>query len=609
MKRNFSHFLLLWILFFSFPGCRQKSAFIPGNTTGEKRQPTETVLTAGNIINVGIVRWHTDEARYRQALSLNKKGLDVYKKGRITAAADLFRDAILADSTYMYSHYNLACMLSLLKGQGKKVDDDELYDELDIALGMDSVSPETEKNWVVSRLQTDTDLDPVRNETRFRALPGIELPAKISTRDLIQGVWIDNNNQYTLEFREDGSFFYRCKSVSDSAREGSWNLNKGTGLFTLDCSELIYTFYNAKKNETITNKTNTLEFDPFQLVIKLIDTAGNERETAVILHRKTAPLQRALQKMDIKQLAGLFSQNIIPAYEESPPPGQKYLLEEVLDSRRMALIRLFIGKQGVWPYPCLYIPNDHPAYTLAEEFRERSSRALLQEAARQAEFSENWYRELLAHPLSAVFPSYTDTSAMGGGSSNQFYPLGYNNWHLAFLGSDYVSAAPLTAYSVFIFDVAGNNMSQVSDIGDITPCMEKFPESAMDENDAGIRMIMNREKNWVPVLREYGITIKKEALPLSSFPFRLRGEKIDCIIEKQDDVPEGTAFMGSNFSIKINASEIASFIALDCKVPGYMLLGESGAEYLVVFILTVEWGFEGEHDTYIHLISEPLGAR
>jgi hypothetical protein len=40
---------------------------------------------------------------------------------------------------------------------------------------------------------------------------------------------------------------------------------------------------------------------------------------------------------------------------------------------------------------------------------------------------------------------------------------------------------------------------------------------------------------------------------------------------------------------------------------GYKLMGQKGSEYLAAFISTAEWGFEGEHDVYMHIISEFVG--
>jgi hypothetical protein len=78
-------------------------------------------------------------------------------------------------------------------------------------------------------------------------------------------------------------------------------------------------------------------------------------------------------------------------------------------------------------------------------------------------------------------------------------------------------------------------------------------------------------------------------------------------VEEGEPVSEEMAHMGNGYSIMMDDREIGAFTALDCQVMGYKLMGQKGSEYLAAFISTAEWGFEGEHDVYMHIISEFVG--
>jgi tetratricopeptide (TPR) repeat protein len=94
------------------------------------------------------------------AVSLNTFGYHLYERKAYADAATAFRRAIQLDPAYAYPHYNLACMLSLLAGQGEEIDPGELIYHLQCAALLNPryrVKP-----------KTDTDLDPVRNQAYFR---------------------------------------------------------------------------------------------------------------------------------------------------------------------------------------------------------------------------------------------------------------------------------------------------------------------------------------------------------------------------------------------------------------------------------------------------------
>ena len=95
------------------------------------------------------------------AQRLNTAGYRLYARKSFAAAADLFRLAVRADASYYFPHWNLACVLALLAGQGRTVDPQEIVYHIQYAFLLD---PATARR----KLAADTDLDPVRSTAWFK---------------------------------------------------------------------------------------------------------------------------------------------------------------------------------------------------------------------------------------------------------------------------------------------------------------------------------------------------------------------------------------------------------------------------------------------------------
>ncbi|MBN1501838.1 MAG: hypothetical protein JW982_16895 [Spirochaetes bacterium] len=90
---------------------------------------------------------------------VNAFGYRLYKLGKYSDAADVFRRAVQLDESYKFAHYNLACMLSLAKGEGVKINPRELIYHLQYAAFLDGK--------YLNKFTTDADLDSIRNDDYF----------------------------------------------------------------------------------------------------------------------------------------------------------------------------------------------------------------------------------------------------------------------------------------------------------------------------------------------------------------------------------------------------------------------------------------------------------
>lgn len=103
-----------------------------------------------------------DQARMQEARLLNSTAGEYYAAGDYETAAKIYIEAIKTESSFIYPHYNLACVLSLQYAQGLDVNLEEIRDELLICLGLDATREGLSKNWLHLMLDLDSDFDSVR---------------------------------------------------------------------------------------------------------------------------------------------------------------------------------------------------------------------------------------------------------------------------------------------------------------------------------------------------------------------------------------------------------------------------------------------------------------
>jgi hypothetical protein len=521
-----------------------------------------TEKKAGVIeIPLTVVKSKENPSRRQLSQSLNNQGLDAYKNGRIEEAAELFRQSILADSTHLYCHYNLACMLSLLLSQGAQVDEDELYDELAIALGIDSVRPGTEKDWVVKRMGADADLDHVRSSERFIKLLESPKPVEMGNPDLLTGRWTDDN-YHTLELNGDKTFSFTNTAVESPAAEvkGTWK-QAGEGRYVLSGELLPYSI--TDRGITKSGRSGKLEFDPSRLIVRLQDEdySTSDYVSVVTLHKATSPMDEPLADMDLVGIAGLMAQDVVPSYVKVESTFSIYPLLIAIELERTSLIRLLRGK---------------------------------------AQFSGKWYENLGENPF--VFPA--DVSD----HRNTLYPLGYNTLYAAFIEGTYIPAIPGVSYSLVVFSLAENMVISRHGLA----LMEPMTSHENTKED----IFAASEGQWASIVEGFGIPITGKFPAVRSFPLKRYGSTLTCVLEKTESSEESSD-MGTGYAVFIDGSKSGRYEIGNIQATDYMVLGYAGMEdpntpdlplFLLVFISTSHRGFEAELDKLVQYFSvAPFG--
>jgi len=122
------------------------------------------------------------------ALQLNNAGYVLYGQKNYEEALVFFRAALKLKPDFEYANYNLACSLSLMHGQGKKVDIGEIMARLSRSLDLDPKKLQHMKN--------DPDLGPMTEFKEFRDFIGMEsIPSKIWIRK-----YIDKTINYSTRY-------------------------------------------------------------------------------------------------------------------------------------------------------------------------------------------------------------------------------------------------------------------------------------------------------------------------------------------------------------------------------------------------------------------------
>jgi len=118
------------------------------------------------------------------ALQLNNAGYALYTQKNYEEAIVFFRAALKLKPDYEFANYNLACSLSLMRGQGKEVDIEEIMWRLSRSLDLDPKKLQHMKN--------DTDLAPMMELKQFRDF--------ISMDSVPSNIWIKKYIGKTIHY-------------------------------------------------------------------------------------------------------------------------------------------------------------------------------------------------------------------------------------------------------------------------------------------------------------------------------------------------------------------------------------------------------------------------
>jgi len=234
------------------------------------------------------------------------------KSKRYPEAASLFRRAIFEGSMYPAPHYGLARSLASLRASGKlKGGDAELFDELAIYLGLKALDPEEGKQ-AVDRLGKERDFEGLRKLTPYKDLLAAAPFARPFWESLVEGDW--SNARDILGLKPDGVLSLGGLAPGSQVT-GTWRVDQGG---RLEVSGLGQGYRSDGRVVSI----DWVSLDPSHFSILL----GTEAQGGPLtLFRKVS----------------------------SP-------LHEAIETDKVALVRLFLGKPGISPptrLPSLPLPG------------------------------------------------------------------------------------------------------------------------------------------------------------------------------------------------------------------------------------------------------------
>lgn len=547
--------------------------------------------------------------RFHAASFHNDEGLKLYGRKQYAQAAEEFRLAIVEDSVYLYPHYNLACTLSLLYGQGDESVKQELFDELWICLGLDPARIKQPEEWFLRQLETDADFDPLRETPEFGKLVVAagdhKRTGSVPGPEWWLGEWTHRSSGSLLLLAEDGTLTLTEKvggGDTTKTTTGRWQwMDKSGRLRLMPGSPLTYS----------SDKVALIEQDLSAGEIHFY-TAGSQRYPVASFTKGSSPLARAMnlagREGNLADAVALLAAGVL--YSPADPEKGTFF-RRALASGRPALIRLFLGRRGILPdYESWHIllKEDSPLYA---GYRDRLAGELFEEAAANSRFTADRYRKVLASDITPVFAKEGD-APMGWGGSNRYICLGTGGTKAAFLIGDYVSAMPGSVYRIRIFDAETNTFTAEVSLGTDEPYEENL-WLYLDPSDALIVRLMETEGEWVPLLEEQGIKPADRGVALKPFPVRVSGAPLTVSItrgEPAPDMPEMGNFY--TWEIQWNGEPLAASkpedpafaLPLFSLEPTGVLVLEGAVPAVIVFLSGTAWGFEGETDR----ILVPAGA-
>ncbi|MEJ7603048.1 MAG: hypothetical protein WKG01_34495 [Kofleriaceae bacterium] len=170
------------------------------------------------------------EADAKQALKLNTQGMQKYAKKKYSDAADLFKQAIAADATLAYAHYNLASMASLTEDFPLVITELEWCKK--------SADPVAAK--LMAKAKADKDLERALMHPRVRELVGLPALDTMSLDAVLlerTGIWGDGPDacgpdNITVTFKKGGKFsvvgFWACNDGNSKKFDaGTWLVKDG----------------------------------------------------------------------------------------------------------------------------------------------------------------------------------------------------------------------------------------------------------------------------------------------------------------------------------------------------------------------------------------------
>ncbi len=213
---------------------------------------------------------------FSQAIEANNKGFEFYERQDYKQAETYFRLSILFDASYILPHYNLACVLNLLRNQGEDITIAEIIAELVITLNLDPSKAQRNNNWLPSRLREDSDLFSLHEEEAYQYLFQYEMPTGWENPEtwFSGSTWIHkygSNAQIYHAFGHGHEYFERY-GHGDYFISGNWT-------YPQDNRSFLIAIRLENLNDTRSGKVEhlppmTLFFYPYEMKISMPSRLG-----------------------------------------------------------------------------------------------------------------------------------------------------------------------------------------------------------------------------------------------------------------------------------------------------------------------------------------------
>lgn len=171
-----------------------------------------------------------------KAIEYNNKGFEAYEQQDYKLAEECFRLSILFDSTYILPHYNLACVLNILRDNGEDIDIDVIISELIVALNLDPSAAQRTKDWLYSRLRDDPDLYSLHEENVYKSLFYYKVPVGLDNIEewILDSTWKKETSIVGYYFHDNYEYSEGVSQEGGYSLTGNWKYNKDQSVILLE---------------------------------------------------------------------------------------------------------------------------------------------------------------------------------------------------------------------------------------------------------------------------------------------------------------------------------------------------------------------------------------
>lgn len=519
----------------------------------------------------------------------NNKGMEYYNNSNYIMAMNLFRNAIVEDSSYILSHYNLACVLSILYGQNKLDDSGikEMYEELEICFGLDATLVGRDSDWFYKRLREDSDLDHIRETEAYKKLLDKKIIKEVPEIYYWTGEWISDDNYKLVIDKE----FKIVLTDEDINFEGVINLDS-----------LTEQIHNQDKSITISDIKQSINRDYIDLFI-IADLKVDGIEKNLKFKRVNPPSSQSLNNIAMMTKL-LQSSELEVTGKHWTETYYNDFMENIIEEKSIAKYRLLIGSPYLNSIHAPYINQDNPLYSLVSFYYSQKQEKEYSRLLNESKLGLEWYKELLN--VKKVENQYVCETY----GQEQYTMIGRKSKYCAFLRINYVNAMPGVEFSIIIFDLSKNdfieesiNIATITDYDDFD--IYKQYKTGYDQLFASF---LANESRLLNLLEKYEIEPELQT-EYKEFPID-NGDGVYSAKIREESLDDG--LRGKEFWLQVihgysTVDEIPlgriESVSLDKGLIIDDTQGYSTDRYMMVFLDSVDYGFEYELENVQRIVS------